>query len=170
MKKGFTLIELLVVVLIIGILSAVALPQYTKAVEKSRVSEAKILLKALNNAEEIYALANGSQTYDLSELDISFPGTFRTSGGRGVENDVIVTKNFELQVDECNVCKEGGGGFCCDMYADRKDKGYSVRMVSNSYDGGGEAGVFYCLTPDGSESEVCPQAGAIKKGEDWIFQ
>lgn len=74
MNKGFTLIELLVVVLIIGILSAVALPQYTKAVEKSRATEAITLLGSLANAEEIYKMSTGSYTGDLSLLDIQLPG------------------------------------------------------------------------------------------------
>ncbi|MGN0024317.1 MAG: type IV pilin protein [Candidatus Avelusimicrobium sp.] len=56
--KGFTLIELLVVVLIIGILSSVALPQYTKAVEKSRASEAITLLKSIGDAKSIYRMSN----------------------------------------------------------------------------------------------------------------
>ncbi len=62
MKRGFTLIELLVVVLIIGILSSVALPQYTKAVTKARFSEAFTNLKALADAVKICELENGKIT------------------------------------------------------------------------------------------------------------
>ena len=72
-KKGFTLIELLVVVLIIGILSSVALPQYTKAVDKARGTEAVTNMKSLSDAQNIYYMGNSSYTGDTSNLDIEIP-------------------------------------------------------------------------------------------------
>lgn len=67
-KKAFTLIELLVVVLIIGILSAVALPQYTFAVEKARFAEAEQTVGSLQKAIDIWLLENGYPSQQIQFL------------------------------------------------------------------------------------------------------
>ncbi|MEA3307620.1 MAG: prepilin-type N-terminal cleavage/methylation domain-containing protein [Elusimicrobiota bacterium] len=73
-KKGFTLIELLVVVLIIGILASIAIPQYFKVVEKSRVSEAMSTIAAIKSAQERYLARGGAYTSNFTQLDIQYPG------------------------------------------------------------------------------------------------
>ena len=75
LRSGFTLIELLVVVLIIGMLAAVAVPQYRRAVDKARLMKLVAMTKSVVDAEEAYYLANGTYTKDWDSLAVTLPGT-----------------------------------------------------------------------------------------------
>ncbi len=70
-NNGFTLIELLVVVAIIGILSAVAVPNYQKYQAKARTSEAKVSLGSIHTAEAGFNAEYGTYAYCLSFMGFS---------------------------------------------------------------------------------------------------
>ena len=96
--KAFTLIELLVVVLVIGILAAIALPQYQKAVEKSRAAQALTLLKTVGNAFEAHHQANGEWATSFDELAVDIPWT-GTTKFTGVAQDARSNGQWSIQIE-----------------------------------------------------------------------
>ena len=164
MKKGFTLIELLVVVLIIGILSAVALPQYEKAVMKARLTEAETIVNTYQKVIESHLLANGftSDRYDFTGTngegmaDIEVPGKVKTSietcnekigwsaDCRPTSCIISVRTEYRVDGDTCGkvTTRAGGWGISATTLKSSREAGdtpiwqYSVTIDSKLSDAG----------------------------------
>ena len=148
MNKGFTLIELLVVVLIIGILAAVALPQYQKAVLKARVAEAKVILKTLVNAGDLWLAQTGSEILpSFDELDITIPES----------------ENWEFMFDEAD---STGTSACAYLHQFLFHICYtSPHMASDDF-----AGKWWCGEDQGGEGFCQKLGGILIEGYDDLYQ
>ncbi len=128
-NKGFTLIELMVVILIIGILSAIALPEYTRSMEKARVAEALTIMDAIKKGVDVYVAENGFQNQELI-------------GNNGVAKQLDINVENELDCSDGDLCSGKYFNFdswClanqwCRVRAYRKNNEYTLYMEKSAGD------------------------------------
>ena len=147
-KKGFTLIELLVVVLIIGILASIALPQYFKAVEKSRAAEVLSIFSAVAGAQQRYYLVNNSYASTFAGLDVEFPTSTPGTMASGASYN---TDNFTVSLSS-NVTDSGAG-----VQAVRRSGKY-IYTLGKVYSNG----QLVCQDQDGTS--ICASMGNFSTG------
>ncbi len=156
-QAAFTLIELLVVVLIIGILAAIAVPQYQVAVMKSRAAELFVNVKAARQASDVYYMANGTRPTSWLDLDISIPyEKLSDDGGLNTrENGVLTTPR--------------GNVYSLDMdgYIEGRLPDFELRISSHYTPGGLFRGRFVCRArvSNKAANQACLSLGGVYTGQ-----
>ena len=90
--QGFTLIELMITVAIVGILAAVALPGYSRYIQKSRRNDAKTSLLDLASRQERFFTNN--QAYTATPANLGYAGTFPL----GIPDPNAITYNVTVTI------------------------------------------------------------------------
>jgi prepilin-type N-terminal cleavage/methylation domain-containing protein len=100
-SKGFTLIELMIVVAIIGLLAAIAIPNYIKFQQRTKQSEAKAALKGIYTMQRSYFALHDKYAPDFGKLGFSMEGNMRYGleltayGVNGKEFNAVATANID---------------------------------------------------------------------------
>ncbi len=129
LHSGFTLIELLVVVLIIGILAAIAVPQYQVAVEKARTTEALSMLSSMRKAMDLYILQNGyppeNTVLELEDLNLDLDFAEES---KDFFYSIYLTES-DLSVSACRITDED---YCIEYFAQPTEGWYSKECSPQS--------------------------------------
>jgi type IV pilus assembly protein PilE len=109
--RGVTLMELLIVVVIVGILTAIAYPNYTQYVARAKRTEAKAALLQIATNQERFYLQNNTYTTDMRNLGFATAGNHPTDSGAYLvnvgaadANDFTATATYQLGGDEAGKC------------------------------------------------------------------
>lgn len=112
-NEGFTLIELLVVIVIIGILSAIALPSFLNQSAKAKEVQAKTTVGAVNNAQNAFRTENTSFAPDMEALALGLPTdttnyVFDIEGSADTATIIATSKDTALKGYVGGVVRYGG--------------------------------------------------------------